>query len=88
MVNQKESQPLCGEHATQFGACVRRIGHVVPFTCGAEKIDQTGSCINDRLHEHKNGAKSGSGYPTRSIAVGAKKCVGYAPGFGVTRVAK
>lgn len=74
------------EHITQFRSCMEEEVYVVPLSCRAEYIFKTCHCTNNHLRGHRNDAKPSSECPTNPIAVWAKSCIRFAPGFGGTYI--
>lgn len=85
-VNQEEARKHCTKsHATPFVQCEEGVVYEIPLSCKKSYIGQTGRCLNDRLREHANSLKTGTG---SMLVQHVKTCNSCVPDFEACRVLK
>lgn len=83
-ISGRERDSACKtKHRTEFTKCAVGVVYSIPLACGKVYIGQTGQCLNERLREHANTLRSGTG---SNLALHVRACDRCSPLFHSTSV--
>lgn len=76
------------KHANRFRECIEGVVYKIELSCGKSYVGQTGRCINDRLREHANTIRTGTGSNLAAHCAKYQQCQLSPPAYDSTVILK